>query len=97
MKVNIPEAGGICQSLQGRDKGRFYIIKEILPDGKALVIDGNFRRLSSPKKKNLRHLKLLPEKAEAIRAKLLEGKQIFDTEVFSALKPFNSTQQENEE
>lgn len=89
MKVKTPEVGGICQSTQGRDKDRYYIISEVCPDGKVLVTDGNFKRLTAPKKKNLKHLHLLPEKAESIAAKLLSGEKVFDTEIYSALKNYN--------
>ncbi len=92
MKVKTPVAGGICRSLQGRDKGRYYLIKTVNADGSLLLVDGNFKRLASPKKKNLKHVALLPEKAEAIAEKLSGGKQVFDTEVFSALKAYNAAQ-----
>lgn len=89
MKVNTPVVGGICESKQGRDKGRYYIIKEVLQDGAVLVTDGNFKRLASPKKKNLKHLRLLPQIAESISKKLLTDQKVFDTEVYSALKGYN--------
>lgn len=94
MKLKIPVIGGICKSTQGRDKDRYYIIREIYPDGSVGVVDGNFRKLAAPKKKNLRHIRLLPEKAEVIAAKFIEGRQVFDTEVFSALKSYNYPQLE---
>ena len=97
MKLKTPVIGGICQSIQGRDKDRYYLIREIYPDGSVGVIDGNFKKLAGPKKKNLKHLRLLPEKAEAIAAKFTEGRQVFDTEVFSALKSYNYPQKEEEE
>ncbi|MDE6105185.1 MAG: KOW domain-containing RNA-binding protein [Clostridia bacterium] len=89
MKVKTPVPGGICQSLQGRDKGRYYIIKTLNPDGTVGVVDGNFKKLAEPKKKNLKHLRLLPESAESIAAKFAEGTLVFDTEVYSALKSYN--------
>lgn len=92
MKVKTPVVGGICESLQGRDKGRVYIIKEILPDGSILVTDGNFKRLASPKKKNPKHLRYYPERAESIGNKLLTEQKVFDTEVYSALKSYNCPQ-----
>ena len=92
MKMKIPVIGGICQSTQGRDKGRYYLIRDINPDGSVGVVDGNFKKLATPKKKNLKHLRLLPEKAETIAVKLSEGRQVFDTEVFSALKSYNYPQ-----
>ena len=94
MKVKIPVIGGICQSTQGRDKDRFYLIREIYPDGSVGVVDGNFRKLASPKKKNLKHVRLLPEKAETIAEKFSDGRQVFDTEVYSALKSYNYPQKE---
>ena len=92
--MKIPVIGGICQSVQGRDKDRFYLIKEIYADGSVGVVDGNFKKLAAPKKKNLKHIRLLPEKAEAIAVKFVEGKQVFDTEVFSALKSYNYPQKD---
>ena len=89
MKVKEPAIGGICQSLQGRDKNRYYIISEINADGSIMVVDGNFKKFSSPKKKNLRHLRLLPGKAEVIAAKLADGTMVYDSEVYSALKDYN--------
>lgn len=96
MKVKIPQIGGICKSLRGRDLGRYYLIKEV-QDGFVLVVDGNFRRLASPKKKNLKHLELLPDRAASIAEKLEGGKQVFDTEVYSALKAYNNPQTDIEE
>ncbi|MDE6442463.1 MAG: KOW domain-containing RNA-binding protein [Clostridia bacterium] len=97
MKVKIPVIGGICQSTQGRDKDRYYIIRKIFEDGTVGVVDGNFRKLASPKKKNLKHLRLLPDKAEIISAKFADGRQVFDTEIYSALKPYNNPQPEQSE
>lgn len=51
MKINDPETGGICQSLQGRDKGRYYLIVGVDEKGSVLVTDGNFKKLALPKKK----------------------------------------------
>ena len=90
MKVQAPVVGGICESLQGRDKNNYYIIAEIHADGRVSVVDGNYKKLASPKKKNLKHLRLLPERAEAIGEKLLNGDKVFDTEIYSALKIYNT-------
>lgn len=90
MKVKNPVVGGICKSLQGRDKDRYYIIKSINSDGTVELIDGNYRRIAEPKRKNLKHLYLLPEKAEIIAEKFMTEKMVFDTEVYSALKKYNS-------
>ncbi len=82
--------GGVCVSTQGRDEGRYYLIKEVLPGGFVLVTDGNYKKLADPKKKSVKHVRLLPEKAESIAAKLTSGGKVFDTEVYSALKKFRA-------
>ncbi len=89
MKVKTPETGGLCQSIQGRDKGRYYIIVSVSGES-VFVADGNFKRLASPKKKNTKHLRFLPEKAENIALKLSDGTLVFDTEIYSALKNYNN-------
>ena len=82
--------GGIAISTQGRDEGRYYLIKEVLPGGYILVCDGNYKKLASPKKKSLKHVRLLPEKVETIAEKFSCGGKVFDSEVYSALKAFNA-------
>ncbi|MCI8819953.1 MAG: RNA-binding protein [Clostridia bacterium] len=99
MKVKTPVPGGICQSTQGRDKDRYYIIRYVYNESSVGVVDGNFKKLAAPKKKNLKHLRLLPEKAESIAAKFEDGRQVFDTEIYSALRIYNdpAKKQENQE
>ncbi len=60
MKVKIPQTGGVVQSVRGRDEGRYYVIAEVLSGGFVLVVDGKTRTLENPKKKNAKHLRLLP-------------------------------------
>ena len=90
MKKTEAVPGGIAISTQGRDEGRYYQIKEVLPGGYILVCDGNYKKLASPKKKSLKHVRLLPEKVETIAEKFSCGGKVFDSEVYSALKAFNA-------
>ena len=89
MKVTTPAVGGIVMSKQGRDKGRFYLIVGVDKGGLVAVTDGNFKKLAAPKLKNIKHLYLLPEIAENIALKLACGKQVYDSEIYSALKNYN--------
>ena len=92
--MNKTEAvpGGVCVSTQGRDSGRYYLIKEVLGGGFVLVADGRYKTLASPKKKSLKHLKLLPVRAEELAAKFTSGGRVYDSEVFTALKAYNAAQ-----
>ncbi len=50
----------IAQSLAGRDKGEYFFV--IAKDEKTVLLaDGKHRTLERPKRKNLRHVKILPE------------------------------------
>ena len=90
MKVKQAVPGGIVMSTQGRDAGRYYLIKEVLPNGFVYVVDGNYKKLAAPKKKSLKHVKLLPVRAEAIAEKFSYGGKVFDSEVYSALKNYGA-------
>ena len=59
MKVQMPEKGEAVISLQGRDKGKYYVVVEVQGD-RVLVADGVKRKLNNPKIKNVKHLRLLP-------------------------------------
>ncbi|MCD8308699.1 MAG: KOW domain-containing RNA-binding protein [Clostridia bacterium] len=85
-----PVVGGVCKSTQGRDAGKYYLIKEVLPKGYVLVADGDGKKLAAPKKKSIKHLHLLPERVDTIGDKLLSGARVFDSEVYSALKNYNA-------
>ncbi|MCH5143197.1 MAG: KOW domain-containing RNA-binding protein [Clostridiales bacterium] len=88
MKNKTPVLGGVCKSTQGRDKDKYYLIFSI--DGESvLVVDGKYKKTSAPKRKNLKHLYLLPEKNEEIAEKLSKGVKVYDAEIISALKRFN--------
>ena len=60
MKVKNPERGGIVVSEQGHDKGCLYVICEVQGEY-LLVADGVKRKLENPKKKNAKHVRLLPK------------------------------------
>lgn len=96
MKVKTPVPGGICRSTQGRDKDRFYIIRYVYSENSVGVVDGNFKKLASPKRKNLKHLYLLPEQAESIAAKFADGRQVYDSEIYSALRAYNEAPKQTE-
>ncbi|MGN1104306.1 MAG: hypothetical protein ACI4QI_05455 [Candidatus Coproplasma sp.] len=58
MKVSEPRLGGIVQSLQGRDKGKLYVICGIEATH-LMLADGVVRTKASPKRKNVKHVYLL--------------------------------------
>ena len=53
------EPGRVAESIQGRDKGHFFLVMEA--DGDVVTIaDGNRHKLANPKKKKTKHLRAKP-------------------------------------
>ena len=53
------ETGDIVTSKKGRDKGRNFIITEIVNEKFVLTADGDLRKLNKPKLKNIKHVKYI--------------------------------------
>jgi ribosomal protein L14E/L6E/L27E len=52
--------GRVVESLQGRDKGYFFLILEKAGEDTVLMADGDRHRLARPKKKKKKHLRAKP-------------------------------------
>ena len=79
------EIGRICLSKSGRDKGRYFLVKEMIDNEYVYIVDGMLRKLGKPKKKKIKHLDFKPEIVESIAKKFAEGQKVFDSEVRSAI------------
>lgn len=73
-------------SRAGRDAGRPFVVVGAAGDRFVLLADGDLRKVSNPKKKNVRHLKFEPIVLEDISAKLAAGREVLDSEIREALK-----------
>ncbi len=95
MKEGI-QVGSVVLSVQGRDKGMYFVVTAL--DGKNVYLaDGGMRRLASPKKKNPKHVSDSGVVLDAIAAKLLDGRRVFDSEVKSALRQFCQQNQQEKQ
>ena len=72
--------GRVCRSKAGRDKGKYFLVKEIVDEQFVLIVDGAAHKIASPKRKRIKHLECRGDVAKAIAAK------VFDAEINSALK-----------
>jgi large subunit ribosomal protein L14e len=86
--------GQMVQSLAGRDQGQLYIIVGFLEDHLLLLANGRERPITRPKKKNIRHVKVLFWIDPSIEAKLNNGETVTDEEIRNSL---NRRQEELEE
>ncbi len=79
--------GSVVLSKQGRDKDMYFLVVSV---GKGFVYlaDGGMRKLSAPKKKNIKHVSNSGVFLDVIADKITTGKKVFDSEVKSALRQF---------
>lgn len=82
--------GSVVYSRAGRDEGHYFMVYEILDDSYVLIVDGDIRKLARPKKKKTKHLKNSGDVLLGLAEKVLIGAKIYDAEVFSALRKYNS-------
>ncbi|MBO5328293.1 MAG: KOW domain-containing RNA-binding protein [Clostridia bacterium] len=87
MKLKTPIIGGVAVSLQGRDKGCFYLIIKV-ENGFAYLCNGKEKPLNSLKRKNVKHLSLLPAVEKEIAERLANGKKVYDYEIATVLKKY---------
>lgn len=78
--------GQIVHSKAGRDKDRYFIIVGVVNDEYVLLADGDMRKISSPKKKKLKHLVLHDNYAEDIRSMLNENIAVKDSDLRKSIK-----------
>ena len=71
--MNKPEIklGAAVKSKAGRDTGRTFIVVELVDFEYVLVSDGRTHKMEKPKKKKLKHLKLVSEPTAEIAARLI--------------------------
>lgn len=72
--------GFLCFSLAGHDKGSVYVITDNSSEY-AHVADGRLKTVSSPKKKNIKHLQL-------VKKLRLSNSELNDTDIKRAIKLF---------
>ena len=79
------EAGRVVQSIQGRDKGKYFIVLNPLEEGYVAVADGQYHKLAAPKRKKMKHLWAKPVllNLENLRP---EGGQLQDSDLRRALE-----------
>ena len=81
---NEIKCGQIVQSLQGRDKGDFYIVLEVNSQF-ARLADGKSKTILTPKKKNLLHIRPTNVVITEIAEKLKNGITINNQMVYHSL------------
>ena len=85
--------GDIVYSKSGRDEGRYFAVVDIIGEGFVRIADGDLRRIKNAKLKNVKHLRATGDRLERIADKLESGVQVFDSELFSALRLYDKNRE----
>ena len=77
--------GQLVMSRAGRDKNRNYIVYD-WDNNFVYVVDGEYKRMTNPKKKNINHLWYSEKIDQDLREKLETGQKITNKDIRDALE-----------
>lgn len=87
--------GRIVQSSAGRDADRLFVVVAVLDDVHVAIADGRLRKCVNPKKKKLKHLKLISFAGMECVGKIADG-VCNDSYIRRVLSAFRGEPDENE-
>lgn len=81
--------GQVVRSRAGRDKGKIFLIYNIIDHDSVYVVDGNLRKLDNPKKKKIKHLIVYNTVLYELKDKINNNVKINNAYIRKLLEPFN--------
>ena len=84
-----PKRASIVESIAGRDAGKLFIVIDIMDDNHLLLADGKNRRIESPKKKKIKHLKECCPPLASIEERISDG-TLSNSALRKALKEYSA-------
>lgn len=87
------EPGDVAVSLNGRDKGRSFFVAYV--DGQSVgLADGRHRKLESPKRKKLKHVRIITRSESRAAEALRGGGKVTNAELWKALADYAASAEE---
>lgn len=83
------QLGQVVRSKAGRDKGKVFVVLDIVDNEYVLLADGDYRKIDAPKKKKIKHLIVYKTIIEDLNEKLMAKQKINNAYIRKALDPFN--------
>lgn len=83
--------GQVVRSRAGRDKGRIFLVLNIIDEQNVLIIDGDLRKLDNPKQKKLKHLIVYNTVLSELKDKLDSKTEINNSYIRKLLEPLNKS------
>lgn len=87
--TNDLRVGQIVKSKAGRDKGRIFIITEMVDDIYVKICDGELRKVSKPKLKKIKHLIVYNRVFEEIETRVSKNEKLNNAYIRRLLEPYN--------
>ncbi|MEW6032583.1 MAG: KOW domain-containing RNA-binding protein [Bacillota bacterium] len=78
--------GQLVRSRAGRDAGRYFLVVGVKGQGEVMVADGRLRRVARPKKKNIKHLEVLPARIKEAEVRFAAQSVVTDGIVAQAIE-----------
>ena len=83
--------GQVVESRAGRGKGRIFLVYGIADEQYVYIVDGDLRRLDSPKKKKIKHLIVFNTVLPEFKEKIENSVKINNSYIRKILEPFNKS------
>jgi len=83
--------GQVVKSRAGRDKGRIFLVLDIIDNQNVLIVDGDLRKLDNPKLKKMKHLIVYNTIVPDLKQKLDSNIKINNAYIRKLLEPFNKS------
>lgn len=70
--------GQMVKSKAGRDKNRFFLVLDIIDENFVLLVDGDLRKIDSPKMKKVKHIAKVNKYCSNLSIEFNNGRSITD-------------------
>lgn len=80
--------GQVVKSKAGRDKGRIFLVLDIIDAQYVSIVDGISRKLDNPKRKKIKHLSIYNTILDDFIEKVEDNMMINDAYIRELLEPF---------
>ena len=82
------QIGQLVKSKAGIDKGKLFIIKDIINDKYVYIVDGDLRKISNPKKKKIKHLIIYKRIFKEFQEQIKSSTKITNVFVKKLIEPY---------
>ncbi|UTR12531.1 KOW domain-containing RNA-binding protein [Evansella sp. LMS18] len=85
---SIPQLGELVRILNGRDKGQFACVIEVLDNRFVRIADGDKRKVDRAKKKNVLHIERMDIVAPEVKNSIIETGRVTNAKLRFAISTY---------